>query len=86
MVKFFPAGVYGGLKAMKALAAPFGGIKFIPTGGVNADNLAEYASAPFVHAIGGSWLCPKADIAEGRFDHITGLCAEARRIIDAAHA
>ena len=41
VVKFFPAGVYGGLKAMKSLSAPFGGVKFIPTGGVDAKNLKE---------------------------------------------
>lgn len=86
VVKFFPSGIYGGLKAMKALAAPFGSIKFIPTGGVNAENLAEYASVPFVHAIGGSWLCPKADIAQRNFDHIAQLCAEARKIIDGVRA
>ena len=60
VVKFFPAGVYGGLSAMKALAAPFGGIKFIPTGGVNAQNLGEFVAAPFVHAVGGSWVCAEA--------------------------
>lgn len=86
VVKFFPAGIYGGLKAMKALAAPFGGIKFIPTGGVNAENLAEYASAPFVYAIGGSWLCPKTDVAQRNFDHIAQLCAEARKIIGGVRA
>lgn len=84
VVKFFPAGIYGGLKAMKALAAPFGQVKFIPTGGVSADNLAEYAAAPFVHAVGGSWLCPKADVAAGNFAHITELCAQSRRIVDGA--
>ena len=84
VVKFFPAGIYGGLKAMKALAAPFGQVKFIPTGGVSADNLAEYAAAPFVHAVGGSWLCPKADVAAGNFARITELCAHARRIVDGA--
>ena len=68
VVKFFPAGVYGGLSAMKALSGPFGGIKFIPTGGVNAQNLAEYISAPFIHAVGGSWVCPKADISAGIFE------------------
>ena len=82
VVKFFPAGIYGGLKAMKALAAPFGQVKFIPTGGVNADNLAEYAAAPFVHAVGGSWLCPKADVAAGNFARIAELCAQSRRIVD----
>ena len=84
VVKFFPAGIYGGLKAMKALAAPFGQVKFIPTGGVSADNLAEYAAAPFVHAMGGSWLCPKADVAAGNFARIAELCAQSRRIVDDA--
>ena len=84
VVKFFPAGIYGGLKAMKALAAPFGQVKFIPTGGVSADNLAEYAAAPFVHAVGGSWLCPKADVAAGNFVRVTELCAQSRRIVDGA--
>ena len=68
VIKFFPANVYGGLSAMKSLAAPFGGIKFIPTGGVNAQNLGEYISAPFIHAVGGSWVCPKADIAAGNWE------------------
>ena len=81
VVKFFPAGVYGGLKAMKALAAPFGGIKFIPTGGVDAKNLKEYLEAPFVHAVGGSWLCPKKEIAAGNFDAVTALCREASEIV-----
>lgn len=80
VVKFFPANVYGGLTAMKSLAAPFGGIKFIPTGGVNAGNLADYISAPFIHAVGGSWMCAAADISAHNFDRITALCAEARRI------
>ena len=81
VVKFFPAGVYGGLKAMKALAAPFGRIKFIPTGGVEAKNLKEYLEAPFVHAVGGSWLCPKKEIAAGNFDAVTALCREASEIV-----
>ena len=80
-VKFFPAGVYGGLKAMKALSAPFGGIKFIPTGGVDAKNLKEYLEAPFVHAVGGSWLCLKKEIAAGNFDEVTALWHEASRIV-----
>ena len=81
VVKFFPAGVYGGLKAMKALSAPFGGIKFIPTGGVDAKNLKEYLEAPFVHAVGGSWPCPKKEIAAGIFDAVTALCREASEIV-----
>lgn len=61
------------------LSGPFGGIKFIPTGGVNAQNVGEYISDPFIHAVGGSWVCPKADIAAGNFEKITALCAESRR-------
>ncbi len=78
VLKFFPAGVYGGLKAMKGLSGPFGGITFIPTGGVNNENAGEFAAAPFVHAVGGSWVCPKADIAAGDFEKITRMCKEAR--------
>ena len=84
VVKFFPAGVYGGLSAMKALSGPFGGIKFIPTGGVNAQNLAEYISAPFIHAVGGSWVCPKTDISAGNFEKITALCREAHATVTEA--
>lgn len=84
IVKFFPANVYGGLKGMKALAAPFGTLKFIPTGGVNGDNLGEYISAPFIHAVGGSWLCAKSDINAGNFETITNLCKEAQAIVAAA--
>ncbi|MBR2722304.1 MAG: bifunctional 4-hydroxy-2-oxoglutarate aldolase/2-dehydro-3-deoxy-phosphogluconate aldolase [Clostridia bacterium] len=79
VVKFFPANVYGGLNAMKNLAAPFGQIKFMPTGGVNTANIREYIDAPFIHAVGGSWVCPKAEIAQGNFEKITALCAEARK-------
>lgn len=79
VLKFFPANIYGGLSAMKALAGPFGSVKFIPTGGVNGQNVGEFAAASFIHAVGGSWLCDKADIAAGNFDKITALCAEARQ-------
>lgn len=81
VVKFFPANVYGGLSAMKALSGPFGDVKFIPTGGVNGQNLSEYISAPYIHAVGGSWICAKEDISGGNFDKITTLCAEARKSV-----
>ena len=81
VVKFFPANVYGGLSAMKALAGPFVGLKFMPTGVVNAQNLAEYMAAPFIFAVGGSWLCTRADIAAGNFEKITALCREARNTV-----
>ncbi len=80
-VKFFPASVYGGLSAMKALNGPFPKLKFIPTGGVNAANLSEYLAAPFVTAVGGSWLCAKADVKAGNFEKITAICREAREIV-----
>lgn len=81
VLKFFPANVYGGLTAVKALAGPFGGVKFIPTGGVNQQNLGEFAASPYIHAVGGSWVCPKADIAAHNFDKITNLCKEARKAL-----
>ena len=79
VIKFFPANVYGGLNAMKNLSAPFVGIKFPPTGGVNTANIKEYIDAPFVHAVGGSWVCPKAEIQAGNFEKITQLCRDARK-------
>ena len=79
MVKFFPANVYGGLNAMKNLSAPFVGLKFLPTGGVNSANIKEYIDAPFIHAVGGSWVCPKNEIAAGNWEKITQLCLEARK-------
>lgn len=79
VVKFFPANVYGGLKAMKSLSAPFPDVKFLPTGGVNTENIREYAAAPFVFAVGGSWVCPRSEIAAGNFEKIAQLCREARQ-------
>lgn len=81
VIKFFPAGVYGGLGAIKALAGPFVGVKFIPTGGVNIQNIAEFSASPFVHAVGGSWICAKGDISAHNWDKITALCREARSAI-----
>ena len=82
VVKFFPANVYGGLSALKALSAPFTDMKFIPTGGVNEKNLGEFIAAPFVYAVGGSWVCTKKDIAEGSFDKITALCQQAKAAME----
>ena len=79
VLKFFPANVYGGLKALKSLSGPFPGTKFIPTGGVNNDNISEFISSPIIHAVGGSWTVPKAEINAGNFEKVTALCAEARR-------
>ena len=60
-VKFFPANVYGGLSAIKALSAPFKQVKFLPTGGINENNLAEYIACDKIQAVGGSWMM-KGDI------------------------
>ena len=57
----------------------FGGMKFLPTGGVNNGNIKEFIDAPFIHAVGGSWVCPKADIAAGNWEKITQLCIDARK-------
>ena len=83
VLKFFPANVYGGLNALKSLSGPFGGVKFIPTGGVGPANLGDFAAAPQVHAVGGSWVCPKGDITAHNYDKIETLCREAREIIEA---
>ena len=71
VVKFFPAEAAGGVKMLKAMGAPYGKIKFMPTGGINADNLASYLDLPQVLACGGSWMVDKKLIAAGAFDEIT---------------
>lgn len=79
-VKFFPAGLAGGVPMLKALAAVFRGVGFMPTGGVSATNLREYLSVPEVIACGGSWLTPASSIDAGDYAGITRLAEEARMI------
>ena len=76
-LKFFPANIYGGPAAIKALGAPFQQVRFIPTGGVSAGNLAEYLALPNVAAVGGSWMVPADAVDAGDMDTIRRLCAEA---------
>lgn len=76
-VKFFPAEQLGGLPMLKALAAPFGTVKFIPTGGVTADNLAGYLGHPAVLAAGGSWMVAAGLLRNGSFETVTELTAAA---------
>ncbi|MDD3164413.1 MAG: bifunctional 4-hydroxy-2-oxoglutarate aldolase/2-dehydro-3-deoxy-phosphogluconate aldolase [Oscillospiraceae bacterium] len=83
VIKFFPSNVYGGLKAMKALSGPFGDVKFLPTGGVSGENMAEYLKEPYIFAVGGSWICTKDDISAGNLDKITALCRAASDIVKA---
>lgn len=75
VLKFFPANLYGGLKALKALAGPFGDITFIPTGGASLNNLLDFIN-PTVFAIGGSWLCTRQDINNCNFEGITKMCIQ----------
>lgn len=77
VVKFFPAALYGGAAAIKALASVFRDVAFMPTGGVSAKNLQEYLAVPAVLACGGSWLTPIDAIATGSFQRITDLAGEA---------
>ncbi|TRY19482.1 bifunctional 4-hydroxy-2-oxoglutarate aldolase/2-dehydro-3-deoxy-phosphogluconate aldolase [Tessaracoccus rhinocerotis] len=83
-VKFFPANVYGGPSAIKALGAPFGQVRFVPTGGVSAENLDTYLSLPNVIAAGGSWMVKPSLFADGDFTAVTELSkaavAAARKI------
>lgn len=77
VVKFFPAEQAGGVKMIKAMSAPYGNLKFMPTGGVNESNLNDYLSFKKIIACGGSWMV-KADLIEnGDFDQITALCRSA---------
>ncbi len=80
VVKFFPAEAFGGLKTLKAIAAPYGAVRFIPTGGISKENLASYLSFAPVLACGGSFMCAQNLISAGRFDEITRLTKEAVEI------
>ena len=76
-IKFFPAGTSGGPAAIAALAAPFAGVKFVPTGGVGPGNLADYLAIPAVAAVGGSWMVPRQAVKAGDFAGIQQLTADA---------
>lgn len=75
--KFFPAETFGGLRTIKALSGPFPQIRFIPTGGINQDNAAEYFKNPKIQAVGGSWMVTKDMVAAGDFAGITEKSAAA---------
>ena len=81
VVKFFPAEPAGGLKMIKAVAAPYVGLQFMPTGGISAANVREYLKFDRIIACGGSWMV-KADLVKaGKFDEIKALTAEAAAIV-----
>jgi 2-dehydro-3-deoxyphosphogluconate aldolase/(4S)-4-hydroxy-2-oxoglutarate aldolase len=79
VVKFFPAEQAGGLEYIKALSAPYPQLKFMPTGGINAGNIAKYIAFEKVHACGGSWMVGADLVGAGEFDRITALSREALR-------
>ena len=84
VVKFFPASIAGGVPAIKALAGVFRHMRFMPTGGISAANLAEYLAVPAVLACGGSWLTPKEAVAAGDYARVTALAEEAAAIANRA--
>jgi 2-dehydro-3-deoxyphosphogluconate aldolase / (4S)-4-hydroxy-2-oxoglutarate aldolase len=81
VLKFFPAEAAGGVPYLKAIAAPYGGVRFIPTGGINAANLADYLRLPMVHACGGSFMVEKSWLAGGQFDKVTAASAKAVAVV-----
>lgn len=81
VVKFFPAKQFGGLDTIKALAAPFPSMKFMPTGGISAANIREFLAFDKIIACGGSWMVNGALVKEGNFEEITRLTREAVELV-----
>lgn len=80
-LKFFPAKAAGGIDFVKSLASPFASIKFCPTGGITAQDAADWLKLSNVVCIGGSWVAPRKLIDEGDFEAITKLAEEATKLI-----
>lgn len=80
-LKFFPAEAAGGVKMIKAMAAPYSMIKFMPTGGISTANVADYLNCKFVFACGGSWMVPADKITNGEFEEIKSLTKEAAQLL-----
>lgn len=76
-LKFFPAEAAGGVAMIRALSAPYGMVRFMPTGGINPGNVREYLACPAIFACGGSWMVPQDKINAGRFAEIEQLTAQA---------
>ncbi len=81
VLKFFPGGIFGGVKGCEALYGPYRMVQFMPTGGVSLKNLADFADKPYIHSVGGSWLCSSSDINNKNFDKITGIVKESINIL-----
>lgn len=85
VLKFFPAEAAGGIKTLKAIGAPYVGVKFIPTGGINENNLVDYLKLPMVHACGGSFMVKKQWITDGDFDKIQEMAETAVSIVKSTY-
>lgn len=81
IVKFFPAEAFGGASTLKAMAAPYGDMRFVPTGGINANNVSNYLEIPSVAACGGSWMVDRKLIQSGDFSQITTLVRDAVTLV-----
>lgn len=79
--KFFPAGVMGGLAAIRAISDPYASIRFVPTGGIHTDNLGEYLRDERILAVGGSWLAKRQAIAERQFERIYADIVQALQVV-----
>jgi 2-dehydro-3-deoxyphosphogluconate aldolase/(4S)-4-hydroxy-2-oxoglutarate aldolase len=84
LVKFFPAEQSGGISALRALAGPFPDARFCPTGGIGEANAKGWLSEPNVVAVGGSWLCPTAEIRSGNWAGITAICHRTMKLLKPA--
>src|ERR1700753_4250153 len=84
LVKFFPAEASGGIKALRALAGPFPHARFCPTGGIGEANAVSWLAEPNVIAVGGSWLCPPAEIRSGNWAGITAICGASMKSLKPA--
>jgi 2-dehydro-3-deoxyphosphogluconate aldolase/(4S)-4-hydroxy-2-oxoglutarate aldolase len=82
LVKFFPAEQSGGIGALRALGGPFPQARFCPTGGVGEANAAAWLAEPNVVVVGGSWLCPAADIRSGNWSGITAICNRTMKTLE----
>ena len=86
LLKFFPAEASGGVKMLKALHGPYADVRFVPTGGIDASNLASYLALSYVAAVGGSWMVKDDLVAAGAVPELAALCREAVSLARAARA
>jgi 2-dehydro-3-deoxyphosphogluconate aldolase / (4S)-4-hydroxy-2-oxoglutarate aldolase len=80
VLKFFPAEALGGMRTIEALAGPFGGVRFVPTGGVTAENAADYLAQPAVLAVGGSWMVSAALLRAGDWGEVAARAGAAAEL------